>query len=246
VEVRVDQLNNFVSSHQSVIGIVLLIGAVALVLMVAMLYIQSRRIAILAERLEGLTRGADGESLEAVLNQHLETVIRVAQELDEVQARTAMLESSARLHFSRLGLVRFNPFQDTGSNQSFALAMLDANNDGYVVSSLHSRTGTRIYAKVITGGKADTTLGDEEAQAVDIAASQGAGPGQSRTAAGFGRGAGNPAARAKATPGARTSGYKLSGRPIEETEDVEPAHEVEAEDVTPADKTEVETEAPKA
>ncbi len=242
-----DQFNNFVSSHQSVIGIVMLIGAVALVLVVAMLFIQSRRIALLAERLDRLTRGADGESLEAVLNQHLDTVIRVAQDLDEVQARTAMLEGNARLHFSRLGLVRFNPFQDTGSNQSFALAMLDANNDGFVISSLHSRAGTRIYAKVITDGKADTALGAEEAQAVDIAASQGAAsPGQPRTAAGFGRGGGNAAARGRSGAGARLSGYRVSARVIEESEEAPLTEDAEPEDGSPAGEAEVEAQTPQA
>jgi hypothetical protein len=171
----VSQLNDFVGTHLGVIGLVLIIGCVVVLLLVLMLYIQSRRIALLSERLDYLTKGADGESLEAILNTHIDTVLRVAHDLDEVQARTAMLEGSARLHFSRLGLVRFNPFDDTGGNQSFALAMLDSNNDGFVVSSLHSRTGTRLYAKAVFGGEAESVLGAEEAQAIDIAVSQGGG-----------------------------------------------------------------------
>jgi hypothetical protein len=171
----VAQLNNFVASHLGVIGVVIIVGCVVLVLMIAMLFIQSRRIALLSERLDDLTQGADGQSLEGVLSTHLDTVVRVSHELDEVMARTAILEGGARLHFGRLGLVRFNPFDDTGGNQSFALSILDANNDGFVVTSLHSRTGTRLYAKAIFGGTSETTLGSEEAQAVEIAVSQGGG-----------------------------------------------------------------------
>ena len=197
------QLNDFVATHLGAIGLVIVIGCVVLVLMILMLYIQSRRIALLSERLDYLTQGADGESLEGVLASHLDTVVRVGREVDEMAARTAMLEAGARMHFGRLGLVRFNPFEDTGGNQSFALAMLDANNDGFVLSSLHSRTGTRVYSKAIFGAECETLLGAEEAQAVEIAASQGGGSPAPRTARTAGAG-GKPkaAGRAKAAASA--------------------------------------------
>ncbi len=174
------QLNDFVSTHLGAIGVVIVLGCVVLVLIILMLYIQSRRIALLSERLDDLTRGADGQSLEGVLATHLDTVVHVAHDLDELMARTAVLEGGARLHFGRLGLVRFNPFDDTGGNQSFALAILDANNDGFVVTSLHSRTGTRVYAKAVFDGQSETTLGAEESQAVQIAVSQGGGAATAR------------------------------------------------------------------
>jgi hypothetical protein len=66
-------------------------------------------------------------------------------------------------------LVRYNPFQDTGGDQSFALALLDKRGDGVVVSSLHSRTMTRFYAKPIKGGVSPLSLSEEEVQAVQQA-----------------------------------------------------------------------------
>jgi hypothetical protein len=149
------------------------IGAIVLVVaglcLVVMLVLQAVQINRLRERLDSLTRGSDGQSLEAVFDAHLETVHQVGRDLDELTARTAVLESSARHHFARMGLVRFNPFPDTGGNQSFALALLDESEEGFVVSSLHSRTGTRIYAKAIVGGKADTSLSTEETEAMGLA-----------------------------------------------------------------------------
>jgi hypothetical protein len=68
--------------------------------------------------------------------------------------------------FSRVGLVRFNPFEDTGGSQSFALAVLDGNGDGFVVSSLHARAGTRLYAKSVSRGASDSALSAEEAEAL--------------------------------------------------------------------------------
>jgi hypothetical protein len=65
-----------------------------------------------------------------------------------------------------VGLVRFNPFEDTGGNQSFALALLDGRGDGFVVSSLHARAGTRVYAKAVTDGRSDGALSEEESDAL--------------------------------------------------------------------------------
>ena len=80
-----------------------------------------------------------------------------------------MLEASGRRAVQRVGLVRFNPFEDTGGNQSFALAMTDANGDGVVVSSLHARAGTRVYGKAVVAGRSDAALSDEEAEALRLA-----------------------------------------------------------------------------
>ena len=136
---------------------------VVLLLAVLWLWRRTRRT---DSRLRGLTRGAEGSSLEAVLDAHLDKVYDVARELDELAARLAILEGAQRKAFQRVGLVRYNPFEETGGNQSFALALLDAAGDGWVLSSLHARSGTRVYAKAIKTGKADAALSEEETAAI--------------------------------------------------------------------------------
>lgn len=128
--------------------------------------ILARRTRKLDARLKGVTRGAEGRSLEAVLDAHLEKVFVMSRELDHVAARTAILEAAQRKAFQRVGLVRYNPFEETGGNQSFALALLDAAGDGWVLSSLHARSGTRMYAKAIKGGRSDAGLSAEETAAI--------------------------------------------------------------------------------
>jgi hypothetical protein len=150
-------------------AIALMLAGFVLVVIVVM---QSMMISGLRRRVDQLTGGQGEGTLEDVLIQHLESVHAMGQDLDELIARTAILESSARRHYARQGLVRFNPFPDTGGNQSFALALLDESNDGVIISSLHSRTGTRIYAKAVVAGKTDTNLSTEEAQAIDDAMSR--------------------------------------------------------------------------
>jgi len=120
----------------------------------------------LGRRIESLTRGGDESSLEDVLGSHLDRVRQVVRDVEGVSARTTAVERDLVGAFSRVGLVRFNPFEDTGGNQSFALAMLDGKGDGFVVSSLHARAGTRLYAKSVNAGASDSALSDEEAEAL--------------------------------------------------------------------------------
>jgi hypothetical protein len=128
-----------------------------------------RRVRRLGARLESLTQGGDESSLEDVLGSHLERVNQVVRDVDAVGARTAVVERDLQHSFGRIGLVRFNPLEDTGGNQSFALAMLDGHGDGFVMSSLHARAGTRVYAKAIAAGSSEAALSDEEAQALRLA-----------------------------------------------------------------------------
>jgi hypothetical protein len=131
--------------------------------------VEARRIGRLGRRISALTRGTDERSLEAILEAHLTRVHEAVRDLEDVEARTTLLERDLKRAYSRVGLVRFNPFEDTGGNQSFALALLDAAGNGFVVSSLHARNMTRVYAKAVTGGKAEAALSAEEAEALRVA-----------------------------------------------------------------------------
>ena len=146
-------------------------------MLLLLVLVQARRIGRLRRRVESLTRGEDGRSLDAILDAHMDKVLRMGREVDEMADRVATVEGSAGRAFQRVGLVRFNPFEDTGGNQSFAVALLDGKGDGFVLSSLHARAGTRVYAKVLTAGRSDATLSDEESRAVRQALDSAAGPG---------------------------------------------------------------------
>jgi hypothetical protein len=125
-----------------------------------------RRVRKLGRRLESLTQGSDESSLEGVLGSHLEEVRRAVSDVDVLAGRTSALERDVQASFGRMAMVRFNPFEDTGGNQSFALAMIDGRGDGFVVSSLHARAGTRVYAKAIGAGSSEAALSDEESEAL--------------------------------------------------------------------------------
>ena len=141
------------------------LGVAVLVLLFLVLWL-ARRQRRLDARLTAMTRGVEGQNLESVLDAHLDKVFAVSRGLDDLTTRTESLEREGRHAFQRVGLVRYNPFEETGGNQSFALALLDADGNGWVLSSLHARSGTRIYAKAIAAGRSDAALSDEESAAI--------------------------------------------------------------------------------
>ncbi len=65
-------------------------------------------------------------------------------------------------HFQRASIARYNPYNDTGGDQSFSFALLDGKLNGILITSLHSRAGTRVYSKIISQGKSDLELSKEE------------------------------------------------------------------------------------
>jgi hypothetical protein len=99
-------------------------------------------------------------------------VDRLGQQLAVTTQRLEAAEANAQKAMQRIGVVRYNPFEDTGSNQSFVLAMLDARGDGFVLSTLHSRQATRMFLKGVSGGKADSAVSAEEAEALRLAAAR--------------------------------------------------------------------------
>jgi hypothetical protein len=154
---------------EPVLGAVVLGFGVVVVVLVVVSLVQARHVRRLRRRLDGLTRGVDGRNLDAVLDAHLDKVFAVGRELDGLAARTVAIEATGRRAIQRVGLVRFNPFEDTGGNQSFAIALTDAGGNGFIVSSLHSRMGTRLYAKAVAAGRSDGALSAEETEALRIA-----------------------------------------------------------------------------
>jgi hypothetical protein len=86
-----------------------------------------------------------------------------------MEAMHGLIDDRTRRSLQHIGLVRFNPFDDTGSDQSFAIALLDDRRDGIVISSLHGRANTRIFAKPVTDGGSPHHLSEEESEAIRVA-----------------------------------------------------------------------------
>lgn len=159
-------LNALVSAN---LGPIVGLLVVALGILTWVLAVVARRARRLEAQLVALTRGDDGENLADVLEAHLDKVYAVARRQDELDGRAAALEERARHTLQGISLVRFNNFDDTGGNQSFALALADPQANGVVLSSLHARNQTRLYGKAVARGVAEGALSAEESEALRAA-----------------------------------------------------------------------------
>ena len=102
------------------------------------------------------------EALGEVLRREMNLEERVSR----LEPRLAALESIAPDAIRKIGFIRFNPFENTGGDQSFALALLDGRENGVIISSLYTREGVRVYAKEIADGTSKHPLSGEEKQAL--------------------------------------------------------------------------------
>jgi len=111
-----------------------------------------------------------GKNLDRILETVLERLKENSLKINELSSLARQIKEENKSFVQKISLLRFNPFSDTGGNQSFVLTLLDKQNNGVVITSLHSRASTRWYAKrVIEGKGADSELSREEIQAVRTA-----------------------------------------------------------------------------
>jgi hypothetical protein len=88
----------------------------------------------------------------------------------EIDKKVEDLIFASQFYIQKIGLVRFNPFNDTGGDQSFILALVDDRDTGVVISGLHTRNGTRWYAKEVENGKGvGHDLSNDEKKAINAA-----------------------------------------------------------------------------
>lgn len=114
-----------------------------------------------------LTQGVTDKTLSEVLNNFLKENLKTEEEQKKIRIELKKIREESQIFIQKIGLVRFNSFTDTGGDQSFALALLDGAENGIVITSLYSRTGSRWYVKTIKHGKAlEYDLSKEEQQAL--------------------------------------------------------------------------------
>ena len=105
------------------------------------------------------------------LNEVLKELTKLAEKNAELEKEIVKLKTETQFFFKKVGFIRYNPFDNLGGDQSFSLALLDSNDNGFVITSLFSREGNRVYAKTIKSGQSGYSLSGEEKQALEKAKS---------------------------------------------------------------------------
>ena len=91
------------------------------------------------------------------------------EDLEKISAELNNLKRENKFSVQKISLIRFNPFKEVGSNQSFSMALLDGKDNGIVITSLYNREGNRVYGKPIKNGKSPYSLSKEEQIAIEKA-----------------------------------------------------------------------------
>lgn len=151
--------------------VIIALGVALLLLLIVMilLIVQTCKIGKLKKRLDSFVAGSDGKSLEQEIadicedNKFLKNVTEKNKK--DIRALYKNMESA----YQKMGLVKYDAFNQMGGQLSFSLALLDEMNNGFIINSVHSTEGCYSYTKEIKNGKSSIDLGKEEAEALAIA-----------------------------------------------------------------------------
>jgi hypothetical protein len=160
-------LSSFISQNLATVLIFLLVTeAVSLILVVYCFF----RLAAVKRKSEVFFEGKNGKNLEELILRSVSDIKSLDSEIQELYGISNAINNLSLSSIHRVGILRFNPFGDIGGDQSFSVAFLDGKNSGLVISSLHTREGTRVYAKPIDKGEAEKyPLTEEEKKVIKIA-----------------------------------------------------------------------------
>lgn len=141
------------------------------ILILLILYISSviKLSKIRKDYMRFMKRLGNGNNVDEILRAYINEVEKVANKNEEIVSYCKKLDENISKCTQKIGMVRYNAFRDTGSDLSFALALLNEYNDGVVLNGIYARDMSNIYAKPIEGGKSKYALSDEEKQAIERA-----------------------------------------------------------------------------
>ena len=118
---------------------------------------------------EFMKKLGNGKNIEEDLENYMYRVERVEKQNSEILNYIKNVDNDLNKCIQKIGIVRYNAFQDTGSDLSFALALLDEKNNGVVLNGIYSREMSNIYAKPVENGKSKYTISEEEGLAIEKA-----------------------------------------------------------------------------
>lgn len=163
-------MTEFYLSHQNILAILTIVTFVLSLITITITIIFVMRLKRLRAAMDVLFAGKKGADLENIILTNNKKIVELDTEIQELFNISNTVHKQAHKGLHKIGLLRFNPFGERAGNQSFAIALLNSNDDGLVLSSLHTREGTRIYTKEIMQGQpVNNELTQEEQKVIATA-----------------------------------------------------------------------------
>ncbi len=158
-----DEIFKFIMQNMSYIVGVLGILIIVMYLIIIHLYMN---LSYLKKRYKKMMTGVESGNLERMLIGHIDRVKAVVDEQEKLKLENKRIDALLRQALTKVGVVRFSAFEEMGGDLSYAVAMLDANNNGVVFSSIFAREDSRSYVKPVENGKSSYALTNEEEEAI--------------------------------------------------------------------------------
>lgn len=147
----------------------IIITAVIFVIFLVLHIRQNKKISRLMKRYEKFMRGKNAENLADAIEENFSQMERLDISHQKTQLKVEEALHSITTTFHKLGIVKYDAFKEMGGNLSFALCLLDDNNTGFILNTMHGRDSSYTYIKEIIKGEAYSTLGEEEKEALEKA-----------------------------------------------------------------------------
>ena len=113
--------------------------------------------------------GSDAQSLEETIAEHLNEIDGLISSNARNEKNIDQLKNQIRFAFQKVGLVKYDAFQEMGGKLSFSLCLLNEKEDGFIINAMHSREGCYTYIKEIIAGNCVIILSEEEKEALEMA-----------------------------------------------------------------------------
>lgn len=149
--------------------IMVLVLAAFCVVLLLLLIINAIKLRWLKSRYLDFMKGENGKSLEEIYRDRFDELDRQIASETEGNDRLKKLDSLYNRTFQKVGLVKYDAFDEMGGKLSFSLALLNGNEDGFILNAMHSREGCYTYIKEVIDGNAYVLLSEEEREALDKA-----------------------------------------------------------------------------
>ena len=153
-------------SIQSWIGMATIVLVIALLVYCVILHI---RLGSLKKKYDFFMQGDNGASLERKLSVEVSEIRDAAKGLETMMTEQAAIRNIQSNTIQKIGFVKYNAFENIGNDLSFALTLLDGNNNGICISSIYGRNESRIFSKPIVKGKSLVSLSQEELESLNEA-----------------------------------------------------------------------------
>ncbi len=144
---------------------------VVILILIIMLIVQNVKLGKLRKKYEQFMEGKDGKSLESQFAEVFEKITYLTDAEKEDRSQIDILVEKAKTCYQKTGLVKYDAFHEMGGKLSFSLCMLDEEDTGFIINSVHSNNGCYVYTKEIIKGTSYIDLGTEEREALDQAVS---------------------------------------------------------------------------